>query len=219
MERAFIQAPHELSTPVLQALAALREAAAPPFDDPDAPVRLADLPPVWRTLLLNEARVYEDILPLGCPEIARSDWTRLLTRMAKQLEQAYRIAGLLTLVERGPERDDLAEAPLLSHWAPGIAWHGDLVLTGHVTGHPRLESTWVHTTPLMGLDPRVRWARSWTRWYRLGESMGEEHRLDYWLARVPVALIETDDAQVAAHFVALRERVGRLLEPLVEPRR
>lgn len=137
-----------------------------------------------------------------------------MARLAQQLDQAYRIAGLLALVERGPEPQDISDAPLLSHWAPGIAWHGDLVLTGHVTGHPRLGATWIHTSPLMGLDPRGRWARSWSRWYRLGETMGEEHRLDYWLAQVPVRLIETDDAQVARHFAELRARVSRLLEPL-----
>ena len=217
MDHAFIPTPPELATPVLQALAALQEAAAPPLADSDAPVRLADLPSVWRTLLLDEPHVYEDLLPPGCSEIARSDCTRLVTRVARQLDQAYRIAGLLALMERGPEPDALTGAPLLSRWAPGIAGHGDLVLTGHMTGHPRLGSTWIHTTPLMGLDSRGQWARSWSRWYRLGESTGEEHRLDYWLARVPVALIEADDAQVARHFAALRERVGRILEPLDEP--
>jgi len=217
MGPALPHTPSDLSTPVLVALEALRAAAAPPLTDPDAPVRLADLPAVWRAHLLDPPQSYHPLLPPGRMEVERADWEELLARVARELEHAFRMAGRLALAERGPTPEDLAQAPVLSPWAPALGRSGEFVLTGHVAGHPCLGEAWIRTSVLAGLDPQGRWARSWSRWYRLGEPMGEALWLDYGLARLPVRLIETDEALAARHFASLRQIVARVLEPLGAP--
>ncbi|TNC49030.1 hypothetical protein FHG66_12780 [Rubellimicrobium rubrum] len=147
-----LQTPPTLPTAVAAALQDLSQSAEPLLTNPGAPVRLADLPAVWRAHLLEHPDVYGTLVPLGCAEVERADWERLLVLVARQLEHAFRLAGLFALVERGPAPEELAEAPVLSLWAPGIARFGDLVLAGRVTGHPRLPSTWICTSPLLGLD-------------------------------------------------------------------
>ncbi|EYD74829.1 hypothetical protein Rumeso_03596 [Rubellimicrobium mesophilum DSM 19309] len=199
------------------ALEALREAAAPLLTSPDAPVRLADLPPVWQAHLLDFPQYYDRLVPPGCDEVAREDWEELLDQVAQRLERATRLPGLFAAVERGPSPEDLADAPCLSPWSLALAWYGWPVLTGHVTAHPRLGEGWIYTSFLVGLDPHRRWARSQTRWYRLGEPMTEAHGPAFGQAALPVRLIGADDARVAGHLASLREGVSRLLEPLVLP--
>jgi hypothetical protein len=203
----------DLHPAVRAALDELCHAAAPPLTEPDAPVRLADLPAVWREHL----RFYDALVPTTGPDLERADWARLLTLVARGLEHAYRFAGLFAQAERGPAPEDLAGAPVLTQWSPALARRSDLVLAGHVTGHPRLTGPWICTSPLVALDARAGWARSWSRWYRLGEPMAPEHGLGFWQAGVPVRLIATDDVAVGQHLAALRERVSRVLEPLAEP--
>ena len=72
------------------------------------------------------------------------------------------------LRDRGaPTEEMLAGAPILDHWIPVVAPAPCLV--GSVSGHPRLGNRpLIHTSELYALDGAVGWARTWSRWYRLG---------------------------------------------------
>ena len=199
---------------LLAAFDALTRATEPPLTDPDAPVRLADLPPEWRAYLHDEADSFADLVPPNLGEVRRSDWTGLLARLRRHIEIPFRMAEILALVERGPTPEDLERAPRLSPWSLALAFEEVPVMAGHVTDHPRLGETWMRSSMLMGLDPERRWARTWTRWYRLGEHMTDDDHPAFWQAGVPAELIGTDDAQVAQHFGQLRARTAHLLASL-----
>jgi hypothetical protein len=61
----------------------------------------------------------------------------------------------------------LEEAPLLEDWVPVLAQTG-LHLVGYAVGHPVCGNRMVMTTPLWWADPDCRWARTLSRFYRLG---------------------------------------------------
>lgn len=87
-------------------------------------------------------------------------------------EQHRRLAQLLTVIslaEAWPTSDDLAGAPLLDLWRPMANLQGSVVLWGEVSGHPRLGATTITTSRLIALDPEAGWARTLSRWYRLGQ--------------------------------------------------
>jgi hypothetical protein len=67
----------------------------------------------------------------------------------------------------------LQKAPLLEDWAPAITPQG-VQLIGHVTGHPLLGNCAAATTPLWFAAPDGGWARSLTRFYRLGPPLDRE---------------------------------------------
>ena len=68
-----------------------------------------------------------------------------------------------------PSAADLRDAPLLDSWCAGMiepAPH----LFGRVTGHPRLrDGARIFTSPYLQVAVEQRWARTWSRYYRLGE--------------------------------------------------
>ena len=68
----------------------------------------------------------------------------------------------------------LQKAPLLEDWVPAITPQG-VQLIGHVTGHPLLGDTAAVTTPLWLADPDGGWARSLSRFYRLGPPPDREN--------------------------------------------
>ena len=199
---------------ILAALAALACATEPPLTDPDAPVRLADLPLAWRGYLHDEANVFADLVPPGEGEIRRADWVRVLARLRRSIETPYRMVESLALVERGPMDQDLARAPWLSPWMPALALGGAPVVAGHVTGHPKLGATWMRSSLLMGLDPEGRWARTWSRWYGLGEPMTEDDLPALWQAGVAIEPLDEAHGALVAHFADLRLRVAHLLASL-----
>jgi hypothetical protein len=61
----------------------------------------------------------------------------------------------------------LQKAPLLTDWVPALTPQG-VQLIGRVTGHPLLADCTAATTPLWFADPDGAWARSLSRFYRLG---------------------------------------------------
>lgn len=67
----------------------------------------------------------------------------------------------------------LQKAPLLEGWAPAITPQG-VQLIGHVTGHPLFGDCAAVTTPLWFADPDGGWARSLSRFYRLGPPLDRE---------------------------------------------
>ena len=95
------------------------------------------------------------------------------------LEETYAAAARdLERIKAGeaPTEADLAAAPSLHGWWPvTVQSNGKpaIILAGIVTGHPRLHNGPATTSLVVALDPRGRWARTFSRWYRLGERADE----------------------------------------------
>ena len=74
-------------------------------------------------------------------------------------------------VAAAPTAAELAKAPLLVDWKIVLTLSG-LVLTGFAAGHPLLGARQIVTSPLWVLDPKLCWARTLSRFYRLGVPKG-----------------------------------------------
>jgi hypothetical protein len=97
------------------------------------------------------------------PEALTPELMACLRRLADDLD---RIA-----VGRAPTAADLNTAPLLVDWRMALTWNG-LCLTGFAAGHPLLGSKQIVTSHLWALDPDRQWARTFSRFYRLGVPPG-----------------------------------------------
>jgi hypothetical protein len=66
-----------------------------------------------------------------------------------------------------PRSLDLEAAPTIDRWSFGLVPARCIV--GSVRGHPILGNrARVHTSELVLIDPEHGWARTWSRYYRLG---------------------------------------------------
>jgi hypothetical protein len=68
----------------------------------------------------------------------------------------------------------LAKAPLLEDWTPTVTPLG-VHLVGRVNGHPLQGDRKIATSPVWFADPDGTWARTLSRYYRLGRPL---HRDD-----------------------------------------
>jgi len=69
--------------------------------------------------------------------------------------------------DKPPSEQELRSCPLLDQWSFGFLPAPCLV--GKVYQHPALGTlTNIHTSELILIDPERRWARTWSRFYRLG---------------------------------------------------
>lgn len=102
-------------------------------------------------------------LDMLMPNAITSGLTGRLRRLADDLD---RIAA-----DMAPTSAELAQAPLLVDWRLTVLLSG-LSLTGFVAGHPLLGSKNIVTSPVWVLDPDLAWARTLSRFYRLGVSAG-----------------------------------------------
>lgn len=71
--------------------------------------------------------------------------------------------------ERGPTEHDLTDAPTLNPWQ--ILLENDqtiLRLYGRAKGHPTIDDDFLTTSPLLAFDPKEGWARTRSRWYKIG---------------------------------------------------
>jgi len=86
--------------------------------------------------------------------------------------QARRLADALDRLaaNRGrPSAADLAGAPVLDCWQPTTRWAPALI--GLATGHPRIGAGRATvTSELFAVDTTASWARTWSRYYRLGDA-------------------------------------------------
>jgi hypothetical protein len=90
---------------------------------------------------------------------------------------ARRLADDLAALVSGapPSRKMLADAPILDQWAPAVRRNG--ALTGLITGHPRIvDGHSALTTDLFAIDSYGLFARTWSRFYRLGRPALQAHR-------------------------------------------
>lgn len=109
----------------------------------------------------------------------------MLTRLFPFLDPTYitpdlaprlrALAGDCDRLERGRAVSPtvLQKAPLLTDWVPAITTEG-VKLVGRVTGHPRLGDCSAATTALWFADPDGAWARSLSRFYRLGPPLDRD---------------------------------------------
>jgi hypothetical protein len=79
----------------------------------------------------------------------------------------------MTALRGGSLPEELAgvEPPILDRWAP--AFGNNVFLVGLSTGHPKLvgENRLISTSELMLVSEDQTWARTLSRWYRLGRQM------------------------------------------------
>lgn len=97
------------------------------------------------------------------PDAITPDLTARLRRLADDLD---RVAA-----KRAPTPAELKQAPLLVDWRILMTFRG-LCFVGFAAGHPLLGSKQIVTSPLWVLDPDLRWARTLSRFYRLGAPAG-----------------------------------------------
>jgi hypothetical protein len=91
-------------------------------------------------------------------------------RSLKSLEES--LAKLLCDIRNlhageSPSSESLEAAPIIEQWSYGLVPAGCLI--GSVRGHPILGNRIrIHTSQLVFIDPDHGWARTWSRYYRLG---------------------------------------------------
>ena len=72
----------------------------------------------------------------------------------------------------GPTAADLAAAPIIRRWLFGPVV--ETCLIGEISGHPTIgELRPGRTTSLFAIDEDAGWARTWSRWYRLGTAASD----------------------------------------------
>lgn len=70
--------------------------------------------------------------------------------------------------ERGPTDEELSNAPTINHYRLETIGKSAQQIYGQLQDHPTIDDPYVTTTPLFGFDPDAGWARTRSRWYRLG---------------------------------------------------
>jgi len=122
--------------------------------DPAYPERIiAQFTPVFRNLYEDDR---DDLYADDQPD-------DLAGRVGRFLD---RVRHLSTAV---PTQEELDQAPTLHRWC-GARLGCSPFLLGYVTGHPILRwGARAHTSVLLQVSPHLGWARTWNRFYVLGE--------------------------------------------------
>jgi hypothetical protein len=117
------------------------------------------------------------------------------------------ILASIAAAESGPSEADLAEAPVIDRWLPLFSKPFNLLLWGEVTGHPELGTDYITTSQLLAVNADAGWARTRSRWYRLGV---KERRPDFLQMELPGFTPIKDPAVLAeilaAYIARVRER-------------
>lgn len=90
--------------------------------------------------------------------------------MAPELQHHLKsVLAAIRAVEVGPSPAEIATAPQFELWRPLVSSFGSPVLWGKIIDHPRLGTTMMTTSRLIAINRAAGWARSLSRWFRLGE--------------------------------------------------
>lgn len=94
--------------------------------------------------------------------------------LSSEIDRLQRLAADLQALRdgRGPTASDLEDAPLLGNWERGV--RPAACLSGNVCDHPMLPGIGrpIVTSDLWVLAADHGWARTLSRWYRLGRPRG-----------------------------------------------
>ena len=98
-----------------------------------------------------------------------TDWSKdpELLRLIERLEPLLADLKRLTTDGRPP---DLSDSPLIDHYI--VSTTPVTVLVGHITGHPFVRGPVSHTSQVMVAAAEEGWARTLSRFYRLGRPGG-----------------------------------------------
>ncbi|MDN3712911.1 ATP-dependent Lon protease [Paracoccus cavernae] len=88
-------------------------------------------------------------------------------------KELNRAISAIHAAEVGPTEIDLADAPLLAFWQVLLDSRGMSMLFGEVTDHPKLGKTTMTSSRLIAIDREAGWARTISRWYRLGRPFND----------------------------------------------
>lgn len=78
------------------------------------------------------------------------------------------VQAVLARADIDPTEGEFAAAPLLDGWEVVRDAFDYTILYGRVTGHPTLKGPAIRTSPLLRLNLPAGWARTYSRFYRLG---------------------------------------------------
>ena len=126
------------------------------FDEAEPERLIGQFTPVFRNLYEDDRDLYGD-----------NQWQALAGRVRRFLD---RVAQLSRAV---PTPEELEQSPVLHRWCAARLGSSPFLL-GHVTGHPILR--WrarAHTSVLCQVATDHSWARTWNRFYVLGDHTPE----------------------------------------------
>lgn len=103
--------------------------------------------------------------------------------------------------EAGPTADDLAVAPFVNFWRLETWEEDELRLYGICENHPDIDDRHITSSPLLAFDHKKGWARSYTRWYRIGPDT-ETEKSDDWDERM---------AEISDAFQGIRRRLKQVV--------
>lgn len=86
----------------------------------------------------------------------------------KQDDHRAAVQAVLDRAGIDPTQGELAAAPFLDGWEVVRDAFDYTILYGRVTGHPTLKGPAIRTSPLLRLNLPAGWARTYSRFYRLG---------------------------------------------------
>jgi hypothetical protein len=93
-----------------------------------------------------------------------------ISKLRRDAEKLERLAADLRRIADGvePPPEELEKAPVIDGWVVGQTTH--LCLVGRVKGHPEIPDTHLtRTSDLWFIDYKARWARTLSRFYKLGD--------------------------------------------------
>ena len=94
--------------------------------------------------------------------------------MSSESNHADSRSAVLAILARAnvyPTEEELAVAPFLDKWEVVRDAFNYTILYGRVTRHPTLRGPAIKTSPLLWLNALAGWARTFSRFYRLGEPL------------------------------------------------
>lgn len=105
---------------------------------------------------------------------------RPVPELGPEVDKLRRLVRDLGRIQAGehPGERELADAPTLDDWSP--CERGELALVGKVHGHPTVEDGRPAATSIaLFVAPELCYARTFNRFYRLGDRFRLSDRWDY----------------------------------------